>query len=182
MSPAERSAITNAIWLCRNCHKIVDADPTEFPADLLFEWRIAHENSIGDQLGKTADRLRRKIVYGQLEGFDNTTYLARQMVIDKPDAWEFRLTAELLRSIIDPLLSRWRALERGYYTRPIKRIPKKQAILWFNDRITEIGNLVPALAGIINDEFAKAWGAPGVSGSPIAILRVSVTLVSVTLH
>src|SRR5436190_17522523 len=37
MSPTERADITNAIWLCRICHKLIDADATRFPAPLLFE-------------------------------------------------------------------------------------------------------------------------------------------------
>jgi hypothetical protein len=31
MSSSERSDITNAIWLCRNCHKLADADAARFP-------------------------------------------------------------------------------------------------------------------------------------------------------
>lgn len=60
MTAAERSDITNAIWLCRNCHKIVDNDPTEYPAALLFEWRREHEDQITKHVGKTGASLRKK--------------------------------------------------------------------------------------------------------------------------
>ncbi|WP_256219271.1 hypothetical protein [Variovorax sp. 770b2] len=52
MSSADRSAISNAIWLCGNCHKLVDDDPLKYPSGLLFEWQRDHERSISEQVGK----------------------------------------------------------------------------------------------------------------------------------
>src|ERR1700761_764747 len=46
LSLAELSDITNGIWLCRNCHKLIDNDPVRFPPELLFEWRRLHERTI----------------------------------------------------------------------------------------------------------------------------------------
>src|SRR5262245_25841622 len=43
LTQAELSDITNGIWLCRNCHKLIDNDPVRFPVDLLFQWRRQHE-------------------------------------------------------------------------------------------------------------------------------------------
>jgi hypothetical protein len=60
MSPVERSDITNAIWLCRNCHKQVGTDVRRYSADLLFEWRHAHEKAVTNRLGKTSDILGRR--------------------------------------------------------------------------------------------------------------------------
>lgn len=171
MAAAERSSITNAIWLCRNCHKAIDADPKQYPAALLFEWRLEHERLVSEQLGKAGSELRRKVIGGQLKGFEDASYLARQIVIDKPRAWEFRLMTELLRSKLDPLLARWRALERGLSVRRIKRLARGEELNWFGDRISELGKLAPALSGIINQEFEEACGKPGEPGSPGAILR-----------
>lgn len=36
----------NGIWLCRNCHGRVDADPEEYPVDLLWKWKQEHEKFI----------------------------------------------------------------------------------------------------------------------------------------
>jgi hypothetical protein len=60
MSELERAEITNAIWLCRNCHKMVDADPAHFPAELLFEWHRLHEQIIMESLGKAGALMRQK--------------------------------------------------------------------------------------------------------------------------
>lgn len=171
MSSAERSAITNAIWLCRNCHKIIDADPNQYPSSLLFEWRKEHEDDVSKRIGKTGDRLRRKIIDAELESFSKTTYLARQIVIDRPIFWEYRLTAELLRHFLDPIMFRARALEFGLYVKSYNRVRRDDAAGWFQDRIGEIGSLCPAISSIANSEFSEAWGAPGVAGSPDHILR-----------
>lgn len=39
LTPSERSAITNGIWLCQNCAKLVDNDEAMFPVELLKQWK-----------------------------------------------------------------------------------------------------------------------------------------------
>lgn len=39
MSEDERKSISNGIWLCATCHKIVDDDPKRFPPTLLHQWK-----------------------------------------------------------------------------------------------------------------------------------------------
>ncbi|PAL20028.1 HNH endonuclease [Acetobacter syzygii] len=51
MSDAERAAISNGIWLCRNCHGLIDRDEVTFTADVLFRWRSEHEEQIAKKLG-----------------------------------------------------------------------------------------------------------------------------------
>ncbi len=46
MTSEERSDITNGIWLCQSCSKLIDADPDRYPIDLLQEWKkIAEQTS-----------------------------------------------------------------------------------------------------------------------------------------
>jgi hypothetical protein len=171
MSAADRSGITNAIWLCRNCHKIVDTDPSQFPAELLFEWRREHERQLARKLGKTGEILRQKIAARTLEGFDHTSYLAQQIVIDKPDLWEYRLTVELLRTKLAPILARWQSLKAGLYSKPVTRVSEEEAFDWFRDRIHEASMMPDTITGVLN-EFTMSWGEPGVPGSETEILRV----------
>lgn len=43
LSPEERSSISNGIWLCQNCAKMIDNDKQLYTADLLDEWKRLSE-------------------------------------------------------------------------------------------------------------------------------------------
>jgi len=53
MSSEERSSISNGIWLCQNCAKLVDSDTTRFPEQLLIIWKRVHEEFVKGQMGAT---------------------------------------------------------------------------------------------------------------------------------
>jgi hypothetical protein len=46
LTPTELSNIRNGIWLCRECHKIIDNDSKEYTADALRKIKQDHENRI----------------------------------------------------------------------------------------------------------------------------------------
>lgn len=50
----ERSAPTNGIWLCQNCAKLVDNDPSRFKTEVLTQWKQNAELEARDRVGKTA--------------------------------------------------------------------------------------------------------------------------------
>lgn len=45
ISNTDRSGIGNGIWLCQNCAKLIDNDPTRYSADLLHIWKSEAEES-----------------------------------------------------------------------------------------------------------------------------------------
>lgn len=49
---AARSDVSNGVWLCKICHKKVDDDPLEYPAELLRRWKNDHANVIRRIVGK----------------------------------------------------------------------------------------------------------------------------------
>src|SRR6266481_10006399 len=51
--PEERSGPGNGIWLCQNCAKLIDNDPTRFTVDLLQKWKTAAESEARKRVGKT---------------------------------------------------------------------------------------------------------------------------------
>lgn len=171
MSPGQRGDITNGIWLCRNCHKHVDADATQFPAGLLFEWRREHEKSVADNIGKAGAPARERFRSRQLEEFRDCSYLAQQIILDRPDHWEYKLTTELLRTMVEPVLARWSYLKRGLYTGQSNIIPPDQILAWHGALIAEMLRFSAATNGLVNEVFKEAWGAPGVAGSDRDILR-----------
>lgn len=96
MLSADRGAITNAIWLCGNCHKLIDDDPDRYPAGLLFEWVKEHERKIGELVGKAGAELRSRYERRHLEKFGRLSYLSERIITEKADLWRYRLTAEVL--------------------------------------------------------------------------------------
>jgi hypothetical protein len=106
MASVDRSAITNAIWLCGNCHKLVDDDPAKYPAGLLFEWQKEHERRIAEQVGKVAAEVRQRYEKRHLEEFGRLSYLAERLIVEKGEYWEYLLTAEVLRYEIAPVIRR----------------------------------------------------------------------------
>ncbi len=53
ISPEERSAITNGIWLCPKCATLIDNDPKRYPEELLVIWKRHHEEWVRAQLVAT---------------------------------------------------------------------------------------------------------------------------------
>lgn len=53
MTTAERSSAENGVWLCQNCGKLVDNDPTRFTAPKLNGWKQAAEAKAFNAVGKT---------------------------------------------------------------------------------------------------------------------------------
>jgi hypothetical protein len=46
MSSEDRSAVTNRIWLCQYCAKLVDSDIARFPEECLIIWKRRHEECV----------------------------------------------------------------------------------------------------------------------------------------
>lgn len=96
MQPKERSSITNGIWLCHKCAKMIDNDASRYPVALLAKWKFDHETEISSavQTGMTPtnyeiERLK-KVFFGE-------SFSALQIALDKPKEWRFLLARELLR-------------------------------------------------------------------------------------
>lgn len=170
MSSTDRSSISNAIWLCSNCHKLIDDDPNKYPAGLLFEWQREHENKIAAQIGRVATEIRQRYEKRHLEEFGKLSYLAERIILEKGDYWEFLLTAEIFRFEITPIAQRWEALKKGLYVKPTNRINDKDFINWIDDRIFEIKQILHAFEQLTNCELSRAWGEPGTAGSDTGIV------------
>lgn len=53
MIPAERQNITNGIWLCRKCAKLIDSDEIKYSVEILYEWKRNHESKIEREISGT---------------------------------------------------------------------------------------------------------------------------------
>ena len=172
MTDAARSDITNSIWLCRNCHKLIDTDNSKYTSDVLFAWREQHEKYIQSELGSTTDRIQFEEQTSRLSLFKECPPLVRRIVIDKPDGWEWRLTAELMRYLNRPLLRKIEDLKDGLYVQAQKYIDGEDVIKWVQMRLAEISKLVHPLSSLIN-RLNKSWGTPGNSGNQEDIYHIT---------
>lgn len=173
MPTSARSDITNAIWLCTNCHTKVDADPARYPAGLLFEWQKRHEVMVEDELGKPGTAIRNRYEARFMEEFGRISYLAERIIHEKGENWEYRLISEILRSEMIPVNRRWRALAHDLYVLPNIRLNKEETPAWFSDLISEIKQITNACSQLFNNEFERACGKPGTPGDEKEIVFVS---------
>lgn len=173
MQPQERSAISNGIWLCGNCHKLVDDDPLLYPAGLLFEWQREHQNNIASIVGKAGADIRKRYEDRHLGELGRLSYLAQRIVLEKDEHWEHHLTVEILRFEMYPTLRRWQALERGLYLKPHVRITETEFMPWLESKIAEIIAIASAFTKLANEEFQRAWGELGVPGDDKEIIETS---------
>lgn len=46
LTPKQRSAIGNAIWLCQTCAKLIDSDSSRYTVDMICEWKKQAESLV----------------------------------------------------------------------------------------------------------------------------------------
>jgi hypothetical protein len=169
MTDASRADVTNGIWLCTNCHKLIDSDTTRYPADLLFEWRSQHDEFVVSRLGSANDKLRLSLEKDYLEQFSHDSAFARRIVIDRPLGWEYKLSSELLRNYLRPIHRRWGDLQRNLYTKPHAVIDAVAFIPWLRSKTDESSRLIEILTALYTKELVAAWGPMGTPGNPTEI-------------
>jgi len=163
MSDAARGEITNAIWLCRNCHKKIDRDSELYSEDLLFSWREEHETAITKRLGNKSDQLRNTAEKTELAEFASYPPIIRRIIIDQPAGWEWRLTAELMRYLNRPTFRRMNDLRQGHYTHPLESVADEDLIEWMQTRMAEMSSLIGPMEGLM-ERLTASWGEQGVAG------------------
>jgi hypothetical protein len=163
MSDVTRAAITNGIWLCRNCHGQIDKDAASYPSALLFAWRKEHEGRAARELGTRGDRIRYETEMATLDYLSAYPPIVQRIVIDKPLGWEWRFVAELMRHLNKPEFKRLKNLKAGHYYIPQPRVHQDQFMAWISDRTHVMKNLVSPLVGLM-DRLTASWGEPGEPG------------------
>ena len=172
MTDAARAEITNSIWLCRNCHKLIDTDDQKYTSDILFAWREQHEKYIQSELGSATDRIQFEKQTSRLSLFENYPPLIRRIVIDKPDGWEWRLTAELMRHLNRPLFRKIEDLRDGLYVKTQGHVDSEEVIKWVQMRLAEASNLTSPIVGLL-DRLNKSWGPSGQPGNVEEIYHIT---------
>lgn len=170
MSDLERAAISNAIWLCSNCHTIIDKDADRFPANLLLAWRTNHEDRTRKLIGTRGDEVRASVEDEIMSKYVDLPPHIRQVIRDKPEMWEFMLSAEALDHYLTGTMRHASDLEQGLVVRKIDLLPPDQFTRWVSNKMAELQHAVKALAKIMK-QLQAAWGEPGQPGDVDAILH-----------
>jgi hypothetical protein len=105
-----------------------------------------------------------------LEELGKLSYLAERIILEKNRLWEYKLTSEMLRFEMTPILQRWSALKRGLYLKSNYPVSKESFHPWFQSRSREIQQITNAFSELLNVEFERAWGMPGVAGDDALII------------
>ncbi|WP_170574976.1 hypothetical protein [Ruegeria atlantica] len=164
MSDVTRSEITNGIWLCRNCHGLVDRDASQFSAELLFTWRKEHEAHVMLELGTPGERLRYQVEEANLDPITQYPLIIQRIATDKSDGWEWRLTAELLRHLNKSEFKRLTNLKAGHYFKQFPSVGEEEFLSWVAERAHIMSHLVNPISGLF-ERLTESWGEPGVPGN-----------------
>ena len=163
MNDTARAEITNSIWLCRNCHKLMDTDETKYTPNILFAWREKHEEYISSTLGNNTDQIIYKEQTSILADFKDYPPIIKRIILDKPYGWEYRLTAELMRYFNTPLFRKLKDLKEGLYLKNITTIEPEKSFTWIQDRLNEMSKIATPAKGLL-ELLTKSWGKPGEPG------------------
>jgi len=163
MTDTARADITNGIWLCRNCHKLIDTDEAKYTPEILFRWREIHEEFVATELSGATGHAEFEEQASILSQFEGYPHIIRRLVIDKPDGWEWRLTAELMRHLNKPAFRRMQDLRDGLYIKKQSHLTSDDVPEWLGNRLRESSNLTTPLNGLLN-RLTESCGAPGEEG------------------
>ncbi len=107
-----------------------------------------------------------------IKEFLDENEIIQQLVVDRPDYWEFKLTAELLKSRIITIDKKFNELDKGLYYTRTKEIDEVAYLKLVSERFNELIKILKIMEKILNEEFAKSWGPIGKEGNPLEIKYV----------
>jgi hypothetical protein len=98
---------------------------------------------------------------------------AANIVLDKPDFWEYKLFVELLNSYMQDLADKRFDLKYGIsFNNNVVIDDVSEVMDWIGNQTNELINLVRISSILINEAAADAFGVPGVAGEHDKIQHV----------
>lgn len=169
MTPAERRNITNGIWLCRKCAKLIDSDENLYTVELLYKWKRTHESLIRRKIQNSEWQSELEALV--LKPFEDESPAAQQIVQDKPDFWKYLLTVELLRTKLGAVRKDYNHLRKGLIYHPCKIIHEDNLFTWYRQKLFDLSSLIKFLSTAAQIELSTSWGKDSeVSSNPNNIL------------
>jgi len=115
----------------------------------------------------------------RLQGVGSPRYLEAvgpatlRIVLEKPEAWEFKLLFQAWQEEVEQCSFRLRDHRAGIALGMSEYVSTDQAVDWVRTRLHELSSLVEALNKLIQVEIQTGLGAPGEPGDPEHILYVA---------
>lgn len=169
MTPEERRVITNGIWLCRTCAALIDRDASRYTVEVLYQWKRDHEAeqlaAIAGGAGLAEERRRLLRVFGQ------ESPAALQLALDKPEYWQYLLSAELTRDRLRPIRRRWSEVTGGLLHVPARALDLQGFLAWMKERTHDLLSLMDVLAKIVTRDLTQSWSIENSQDAPDQILH-----------
>jgi hypothetical protein len=77
--------------------------------------------------------------------------------------WEYKLTVQLLRTNVGPIVDQWHRLKRAR-TKAGTAVALDDALTWSQARVEEVGRMNNAFCNVMNTQLPVSWGPPGRPG------------------
>lgn len=141
---------------------------------------VKHENfrrdceQLAEKIKPALSSATSRSIRTELSAFSSETFEAQRLVAERPPGWEFLLTAELWKEALSAPLRRLCDIVSGAYSIPkTSFLDDDASIVWIRDQVGTAAGMIEPLKKIMEVEFVRACGEPGVAGDPQEILHVS---------
>lgn len=118
-------------------------------------------------------RLKARAVGGLSPKFRNLPGTVFRIIIERPVAWEYLLFSEALESELRTLSDIKRDWSYRLAKGPGLRMNSAGLIKLLGDKLAEVRRITAILGRVVNQALPAAFGPPGVSGDPEAILHAA---------
>lgn len=110
---------------------------------------------------------------GFMKHFENETEYTQKLVLEHEDYWEYLLTAELLKTRLEPIRQRFADLDKGLLYKRTIRMKGEEYISWISSRCDDLLSMITAINTVFDEKIPEAWGPPGEPGDALKIKRVA---------
>lgn len=123
--------------------------------------------SLGPFCSQVRDRLK-KFIYESVTGFDNESIVAKTLVVEKPEFWEYLLTIELLKNKLESVNRSHKELLQDVIIQRKKSVDRGVFLNFVKDSFATLTALGSQFVKCLQ-ELTSSFGKPGVPGNSLEI-------------